>query len=201
MNVGTQLTKSGALAHLTTLEAVVADFNTRFNYKASVERSAGHHDPVVDFCREARDFSTCIRRAVDGKRKDGKMFSEGSCIRASSKVVMTDNLLKVRARLQKCKSFEAIYDLVKASAPWGIGNLTIYNVSARLAIYMGIHPEAFLYVHAGPLRGWKALTGTRKNLFRVPVEDIPKALRKLPLHRVEDLLCEYNELLHPGMIK
>jgi hypothetical protein len=200
MNVGTQLTKSGALIHLKTLEDVVADYKVRFNYKAGIERSAGHHDPVVDFCREAEDPATCIKRAVDGRRKDGKLFSEGSCIRTKSKEKMTRTLLKKISALDKCRDFEQVYAIVEEAAPWGIGNLTVYNTTARIAAYYSIHPEEFLYVHAGPLKGWKALTGLRNNPHRVSVLSLPKPLRKLPMHRVEDLLCEYNELLHPGMI-
>jgi hypothetical protein len=200
MNTGTQLTKSGELGHLKTLEQVVADFRVRFNYKRGVERSEGHHDPVVDVCIEAPNLTQAIELAVDGRRRDGKMFSEGSCIRASSKKKMTQALLRAKDKLRACRDFEAVYEIVRTSAKWGIGKLTIYNVTARVAAHMGIHPEAFLYVHSGPLRGWKALTGTKANPHRVPVEQLPKALRRLPVHRVEDLLCEYNELLHPGMI-
>ena len=200
MNVGTQLTKAGALAKLKTLEDVVQDYRDRFDYHAGHERSEGHHDPVIDFCREADTIALVIRRAVDGRRRDGKMFSEGSCIETAAKVKFTTRLLKRASWLHNCTYFDAVYDIVREEKVKGIGNLTIYNVAARIAAWKGLHPEHHLYIHAGPLKGWKALTGMKGNDYRVAVELLPKALHKLPMHKVEDLLCEYREFLHPGLL-
>lgn len=203
MNVGTRLTKTGALVQLNTLAKVVKDFEERFDYKAGIERSKGHHDPVVDVCREAKTLEECIKKAVDGRRRDGKVFSEGSCVRNSSKKKFTIKLIKEKAKfsLAAKRGFEAVYEIVSKNAVWGIGDLSVYNVTARIAAYFNVHPKAFLYLHAGPRKGWRALTGSKKNLKVVPRSDVPKALLKLPMHRIEDLLCEYSEFLHPGLLK
>lgn len=200
MNTGTKLTKAGQLNHLKTLDDVVTDYKQRFKFHAGVERSEGHHDPVIDFCREANDINLVIRRAVDGRRRDGKMFSEGSCIDRKSKQKLLAKLCRIASQLHNCTDFDSIYDLVREHRVKGIGNLTTYNVAARIAAWKGLLPEKYLYVHAGPLKGWKALTRASGIVYRVPAEQLPKALTKLPLHKVEDLLCEYSEFLHPGLL-
>ena len=96
--------------------------------------------------------------------------------------------------------FDPLYDLVKRSAPWGIGNMSIYAVSERIGAYLGLKPEAFLYLHAGPLVGWKNLTGCVGKPHRVPWSEVPPALRVLPNFEVENLLCEFRRHLHPRMM-
>lgn len=202
MNLGTKMTRAGKLAHVATLDDVVDEYLLHFKFEAGAERSAGHHDPLIDFCREAPDLETAIRRAVDGRRRDGKMFSEGSCVRASSKEEFARELVGSQDALRaRSDDFDLLHDLVRFHAPWGIGTLTVYNVTARIAAYFGTHPERHIYVHAGPLKGWKRLTGTRGNPYRVPLTDVPAPLLRLKPYQIEDLLCEFRDLLHPEMMR
>jgi hypothetical protein len=205
LNDGTRLTKAGKLRHLKTLEDVVKDYFSRpaFVYSGDdPNRSEGHHDPLIDYCKECKTLEEVIARAVAGLRRDGKVFSEGSCLRASSKRNMAKRMLKNKARLRAALGdFDALYDVVKELAPWGIGATTVYNVTCRIAAWKNTHPRLYLYVHAGPLKGWKALTGAKGSVYRVPVDQLPRPFRRVPLHKLEDLLCEYRDLLHPGMIK
>lgn len=206
MNTGTQMTKSGQLAHCKTLSDLVREYNRLFqfdgNYQHKSERSVGHHDPVIDVCKEASSLHDCIVKAVDGKTKQGKTFSEGSCVRTSSKMLLAEALTKqpYLGHLTLARDFERIYDLVREAKPWGIGSLTVYNVAARIAAYKDIHPEKFLYLHAGPLVGWKRLTGCKVSPYRVPIEEVPEALRVLPMHKLEDFFCEFRNFLHPWLL-
>lgn len=209
MNTGTRLTKQGRFSSLSTLSEVVSAYQELFDFREAGENhGVDTHDPVLDWCREASSIRKCIKRAVEGRRRDGKMFSEGSCIRESSKENLEINLLhySVLPALLYAQTFEDVYNKVRSSAPWGIGDLTIYNVANRIAAYLEIKPEAYLYIHAGPLKGWKALMGrswkgTNGETFRVPWEAVPEPLRVLPPHRVEDFLCEMRDVLHPGLLE
>jgi hypothetical protein len=204
MNVGTKLTKSGALAHLSTLDDIVEDYISRFQLKFESDHanhSKGHDDPVVGFAKEAPSIAVAIARAVDGRRRDGKLFSKGSCVRNSSKAEMTKRLLARQSECQRAKSFEQLYDVVAKASPWGIGPMSKYAVTERVGAYLGIKPEAYLYVHAGPLQGWKRLTGHAPPEGRVPVSSLPPPLRRIELYHVENLLCEFRDLLHPGMLR
>jgi hypothetical protein len=201
------MTRTGQLAHCKTLADLVAEYNKHFKFDGSYqhksERSVGHHDPVIDYCKEAPDLATCIERAVEGRSKNGKMFSEGSCVRAESKAKLTERLTLAPwwQGLEVAKDFETIYDIVRDVKPWGIGNLTVYNVAARIAAYKGIKPEKFLYLHAGPLVGWKRLTGTKGNPYRVPLDQVPAALRVLEVHQIEDFCCEMRDVLNPSFCR
>jgi hypothetical protein len=203
MNEGTRLTRAGAFAKLKTLDDCVDYYLSRpeFVYKAGVNRSEGHHDPLVDMCKEERDLAIVIKMAIAGRRRDGKMFSEGSCIRWSSKEEFSKALSARRLELSKANSFEDVYTVVKYSAPWGIGPTTWYNVTNRIAAHLGFGPKEYLYVHAGPLMAWRRLTGYTPKDYRVPVSELPPAFKRLPIYKLEDMLCEFREHLHPGMLR
>jgi AraC-like DNA-binding protein len=203
MNEGTKLTRAGAFSKLKTLDDCVEYYLSRPEFVYSgrdPNRSEGHHDPLVDMCKEERNLAKVIKMAIEGRRRDGKIFSEGSCIRWSSKEKFTTTLLSHKASVAKAKTFEEVYTVVKYSAPWGIGPTTWYNVTNRIAAHLGFGPKDYLYVHAGPLVAWRKLTGHTPKEYRVPVSDLPPAFKRLPIYKLEDLLCEFREHLHPGML-
>jgi hypothetical protein len=204
MNEGTRLTRAGAFVKLKTLDDCVDYYLSRpeFVYSGSdPNRSEGHHDPLVDMCREERDLGKVIKMAVDGRRRDGKIFSEGSCIRRSSKEEFSKALYARRKSVATSKNFEQVYAVVKEAAPWGIGPTTWYNVTNRIAAHLGFGPKDYLYVHAGPLQAWRRLTGRTPPDYRVSVAELPPAFRRLPIYKLEDMLCEFREHLHPGMME
>lgn len=189
MNVGTKMTAAGAFNHIKTLEQVVADFRTRYG--------EAHHDVVVDFVAKSGDLDTAIDRAVAGKREDGKAFGMESCISKRAKAEFAANLKKIKTNLTNATDFDALYGDVYACAVRGIGHVVTYNVTMRLGAWLGpsvFVPKDYLYLHAGPLAGWKRLTGETGIPFRVPWESVPAALRVLSPRQVEDLLCEYRDL-------
>src|SRR4051812_3923808 len=144
MNMGTQFTKQGKYAHLQTLDEVVdAYLELIAAYPDVFGTAEADHDRVLEFCLDSSSLEECVQRAVAGRRRDGKMFSEGSCIRASSREVFLENLTSsaTMSRLERAKTFEDVYNTVRSNAPYGIGDLTCYNTSNRIALYRGIKPE------------------------------------------------------------
>jgi hypothetical protein len=194
VNAGTKLTRAGAFNHLKTLADVVKSFEERY--------TAHSHDPVIEYVMTSPDLPEAIRRAVAAKRRNGKMFGMESCIKASSRQAFLVNVSTAGMvhRFNRYKTFEEVFDLVRSCMVPGIGELVVYNVSRRIGAYLRIEPKDFLYLHAGPLKGWKALTGQRGNPYRVSMKEVPAPLRVLTPHRLEDLLCEYREFLHPGLM-
>src|SRR4051812_43081993 len=135
MNIGTQFTKQGKYAHLETLDEVVdAYLELIAAYPDVFGTAEADHDRVLEFCLDSPSLEECVRRAVAGRRRDGKMFSEGSCIKASARVEFMRNLLGEGPieMLSAAGTFENVYDTVRINAPKGIGDLTRYNTSNRI---------------------------------------------------------------------
>ncbi len=194
MNTGTRMTAAGAFAHLSTLSDVVEEYKKHFDFE--------YDDDVVPFCAKSRDLTEAIDRACDGKRPNGKMHAKGSCVLRSALEEIRAKLHDNEQFLYNAPSFEYVYDLIHAIAPKGIGPLWKYMLAERVGAYLGVKPERYLYLHAGPAISWSRLNGIPRSKVpsRVPVDQLPKPLRELNLHHVENLLCEFREVLQPNMI-
>jgi hypothetical protein len=113
---------------------------------------------------------------------------------------MTSALLRDEQLIHATADYDSLYDLLLHNKPRGIGHTMIYVFTNRIAAYIKCGPSKYLYLHAGPLLGWKRLTGERGNPWRVAWMSVPAPLRVLPSHKVEDLLCEYRDFLHPELM-
>lgn len=191
MNVGTQMTKRGEMRGKSLAE-LVEMFRAHFP----------HPDPVVEFTVDSPTLLDAIARAVDGRDRAGKMYSEGTCVRFSSKEEFKYELCVRHREVANAKNFDDVYDVLRAARPWGIGDCTTYNCAVRIAAYLGFEPENYLYLHAGPKQGWRRLTGLKKEKrHRVPMTEVPKALHVLSVKKIEDFFCEMRDAVHPGLLE
>jgi hypothetical protein len=155
---------------------------------------------VVAYTKAAPDVYCAIVRACTNRGRDGKMFALGSCVRASARVEFATALARVARCIASATDFDDLYDVIASSRVAGIGPTTVYCTALRLGAHLGLEPRNYLYLHAGPLQGWRRLTGERGPVFRVPWSEVPAPLRRLEPHRAEDFLCEMRELLNPRML-
>ena len=130
------------------------------------------------------------------------MFPEDSCIDAAARRTFLNKLLKIKSKIVLIAMFDDLHDLLESQAPKGIGALSVYNCTSRIAAWLKCGPTKRLYLHAGPLKGWKKLTGCKGSPRHVPWLEVPAPMRqRLASHQLEDLLCEYRDLLKPEMMQ
>lgn len=106
------------------------------------------------------------------------------------------NLINNREQeLSAIKSFQKLYDDVKAMRFKGIGDLTIYDTATMIGCPNGVFPEA-VYLHAGAAIGATAI-GIEGNIVEktVFVTRFP-AFELLEPIQIEDFLCIYKKQLH-----
>lgn len=194
---------------ITSLEAVVEDWTYRFGAKG---KERHRRDTVVEYCRIASTLASAIERACASKNAEGKMHNHQSRVRqkvlsqfaTDLKLMMTtkDNgLWDNDINFQKARtfiSFDQLYDAMEAIQPWGIGEVTLYDVATRIGAFLKLEPTS-LYLHAGPREAWDTLHGKKSTAKRIPKHDLPKVLRSLPPDEVEDCLCAYREFLGPWL--
>jgi hypothetical protein len=112
-----------------------------------------------------------------------------------------DSLVRHRWILLQSENFGQLYHAIEMCATPGIGPMTIYDVAVRFGAWMKLKPER-IYLHAGTLAGLKALgISTTGWGVSIPMEMLPRILRRKDPDEVEDFLCTYRlafELL-PGV--
>ncbi len=96
-------------------------------------------------------------------------------------------------RLQRCNTFDELYELIRHCAAPGYGKLAAYDAADRLAARMGLEPDA-VYLHCGTCEGAKAL-GLQWTSKVLLMRELPPELRRLKPWQVEDFLCMYKDCL------
>jgi hypothetical protein len=101
----------------------------------------------------------------------------------------------MKADLAGCKNFGELIELTSSNlkAIKGIGDLTIYDITNRIGLYLGLEPE-FVYLHAGTREGARAI-GLGRGRETLNVEELPTAFHILTPSEIEDCLCIYKDEL------
>lgn len=187
---------------ITNLKTLVDDWIYRFGPKGI---SRQMRDEVVDHCIAARSYREAVDRACNSKRPNGKVHNHQSRVPAVVRMRFAENI-HASKRAYDAKTFDEFYDILFDVAPAGIGPVTLYDVATRIAAYKdahlrhckGQHSVQSLYLHAGVRVGWCQLHGQRSPAqLRIPRDELPKELRRIPTDEVEDMLCAYRDVLQP----
>jgi hypothetical protein len=178
--------KGHATPELRTLTVIVEDYRARYGPRCDDEIAWLRTRPTL---REAiRAAAMCERR--DGKRLDHQRRIPYEVLSRSERV-----LQRMRREIRRSGSFERLHELVADAIGdiVGIGELTVYDVSVRVAAFLRLRPR-YVYLHAGTRKGAKALgfTGREARLSR---RDLPQPLQTLSAAALEDLLCIYKREL------
>ena len=96
------------------------------------------------------------------------------------------------AKLDECKSFSQLIEKIswELEEIKGIGDLTVYDISHRIGLYLGLEPK-LVYLHAGTRAGAKAI-GIGRGKQTLFVKDLPEAFGVLKPSEIEDCLCIYE---------
>lgn len=96
----------------------------------------------------------------------------------------------------KYKDFEDLYDNVKKviSPCRGIAELTVYDTALRLGGYLGVLPNAKVYLTSGGLEGYKRMTNTfyasrMLVIDRTTIVSTFPELSSLTAYEIEDFFC------------
>lgn len=190
MDIRREFDKHPPMEPLTSLAAMVRDWKRRTAPGGGLDVK---RDAVVEFCREAPSYRVAVYRAVASRDRNGKMHNHQSKVRESARNLLGDRIIE---EIVTAEDFDMLHDFIDELKPWGIGPVTVYDVSVRIGAFLGLEPQS-LYLHAGVLAGWEALMGplaSRAQFGRVRRMDWPMALIGMKADDVEDFLCTYRSL-------
>ena len=128
--------------------------------------------------------------ATDGR---GKRYSHQRRIPRAAITKAKPALLKERQKIQDSKTFEHLLDTVSFTLKNvdGLGELYYYDTALRLAFYLHIEPTR-VHLHAGARDGARAL-GLDYQAPCLSINSVPRILRQLPPHEIEDFFCIYKD--------
>jgi hypothetical protein len=175
-----------AVADSAVLEDVVASYIRDFRPGA---------DRELDFFRRCTSLKRAVKYAGLSMLPSGKRHPHQYRIPLSVLRKAERNLQAVSASLRGCATFDELFQLVQSEIGgiYGVGELTVYDVTTRLGAFLGLEPER-VYLHAGTREGARHLgITTRRESFES--SELPRAFRKLRPREIEDCLCIYKRQL------
>lgn len=161
--------------------------------RAYIARCRSHSDEELGSFSVEPTVASAIERAGRAETSEGKRYHHQrrlpkALLRFSAKQLM-------RAHLERAKSFDDLHrrvDLTVGSLH-GIGELTVYDSALRIGAKLGLLPRR-VYLHRGTRVGARAL-GLDWRARTLEVGDLPRVLRALRPHEIEDCLCIFKRQL------
>jgi hypothetical protein len=138
-------------------------------------------------------LEAAIDTAARAVNECGKRYRHQTRIRRTAIAQAKPALLKVKEQIQACDTFDHLHDTVISALNGieGLSELYYYDTAVRIGFYRDITPRK-VYLHTGARDGARAL-GLDYSAPFLEVSAVPKALRRLPPHEIEDFFCIYKD--------
>jgi hypothetical protein len=149
----------------------------------------------IDWFANQRTLSDAVEKAGIAENSKGKRYSHQRRLKKTSIKKAQRALQEASDQIGRARSFDDLFDLIRAavrSIP-GIGELYVYDTSLRIGARLNLFPRQ-VYLHAGTRAGARAL-GLNHRAHALSVSALPKELRVLEPHEIEDVLCIFKKEL------
>jgi hypothetical protein len=160
-----------------------------------VKKFRPHAQAELDWFSNQPSFHAAIENAALAIDRRGKRLSHQRRLKKAALRKALTVLTDQSRALEDAGTFDALLKLVDNAARSipGIGELYIYDTALRLGAKLNLFPEK-IYVHAGARKGIRSLGLDFKATSLLP-SALPRELRKLEPHELEDLLCIFKDKL------
>lgn len=169
-----------------TLKAIARTYLRRVKPRAQREIDWFAHQPSLD---------AAIEKAALAVNSRGKRYSHQRRLKKAALKQALRTLLSESEAMEQTRDFDDLFRIVGVAVKPipGIGELYVYDTSLRIGAKLNKFPTR-VYLHAGTRRGARAL-GLDDSAATLKVSALPRELRILEPHELEDVLCLFNDEL------
>ena len=177
-------TEPAAVGSRPKLEAIVRAYIAQCRAHSTDELGSFKAEPTV---------ASAIERAGRAETPEGRRYHHQR--RLPSALLRFAMKQLQAARLEQTADFDELHQRVNQAigSLHGIGELTVYDTALRIGARLGFLPER-VYLHSGTRVGARAL-GLDWRATVLDVSDLPRELRDLRPHEIEDCLCIFKDKL------
>jgi hypothetical protein len=149
--------------------------------------------PELEYYANLPSLEEAVARASRAERPDGKRHDHQTRIHQNALHQVERRLAKTS--LRSYTSFATLHSFLDrriGSVP-GVGELMVYDTALRIGAKLGFEPEV-VYLHRGTRSGMRAL-GLNIGRAFIELHELPRPLRSLRPHEIEDCVCIYKSAL------
>jgi hypothetical protein len=149
----------------------------------------------IDWFAQQPSLDAAIEKAPLAVNRKGKRYSHQRRLKKASLKAALRSLLDASGAMQQASDFDELFKLIGTAVEPipGIGELYVYDTALRIGATLNLFP-ARIYLHAGTRIGARAL-GLNDSTATLEVSSLPKVLRTLEPHEIEDVLCIFKDKL------
>lgn len=144
-------------------------------------------DSSIQHVKNQPTLEKAIEEAVFARKLDRKRHDHQRRIKRISMRQKCQDLLRRVRDFKAAKSFAIVFDLVNENHVPGFAEMSVYDTAHRIGAYLALEPER-VYLHCGTRDGARALR-LDVSAGVLEMNQLPKELRRLKPHLVEDFLC------------
>jgi hypothetical protein len=166
------------------LESIVRIYALKVRPRAQAELAWFSNQPTL---------AAAIRTAALALNSQQKRYSHQRRIKRTAIQQSLAILSHLEGPIRKCADFSGLFKLIKdelVDVP-GIGELYVYDTALHIGVKFGVFPEK-VYLHAGTRIGVRNLRLEARSTA-LSMASLPRALRRLKPHEVEDVLCIFKD--------
>lgn len=167
------------------------------NWDAVLRHYDRHHrtDALrqIQYFRSVPTLDSAVREAALARDHRGKRYRHQTRIRRASLTKGHQRLAERLQAIERVTDFDGLLRLVSEAVDGigGLGELWRYDTAFRIGANLELFPEK-VYLHSGTRVGARRL-GLTSTSPALDMATLPKALRGLPPHECEDVLCIYKD--------
>jgi hypothetical protein len=168
------------------LEAIVRAYSRKIRPKAQAE---------IDWFARQPSLDAAIEKAALALNSRGKRYSHQRRLTKAALKEAFHTLSDESNAIKQARDFDELFRIIRAAVKPipGIGELYVYDTAFRIGAKLNLFPKK-VYLHAGTRRGVRAL-GLDHSADTIKVSALPKELRTLEPHELEDILCIFKDEL------
>lgn len=159
-------------------------------------------DEMLKYYKQLKPIKKTIEQAGKAAYSEDKKHSHQWCINNNALANLSKKMKGKTDKIKKSNGFDTLFGLLKELDIVGLGQLTIYDTSLRIAFYLDLgqkkmYPKS-VYLHRGAAIGAKYLNIKSKkchNATIAQIDTIPKVLKELEPYQIENFLCIYKDKL------
>ena len=149
----------------------------------------------IDWFAGQPSLDSAIEKAALAVNRKGKRYSHQRRLKKAALKHAYRALIDESGAIEQAEDFDELFRLICAAVKPipGIGELYVYDTAFRIGAKLNLFPTK-VYLHAGTRRGVRAL-GLDHSADTLKVFALPKELRGLEPHEMEDILCIFKDEL------
>jgi len=151
-------------------------------------------DTWIEYCAQQVTLLEAIEKAASCINAEDKKHRHQYRLKKADLEAFASSLKGGIATIEACNNFNDLINTVRSLKAYGIGELTVYDVSVRIGAFMNVWPQ-YIYLHAGAKIGALGLIVDFEGDI-IAKEMLPDefSTSDLTCYELEDIMCIYKKM-------